>query len=271
MTLNLAIRLSAGILSILTLIVLAPRPVSADPVVTIEFDTVYIYQGLTHVEMPVHIHPASDTLAGLTLFFDLKQPDLCTLHSSIELSECILEPWPYVEIDPVATDDYTLRLQAIGIDLSGPVNPITPESSGRPALKLKLDAFDTIHPWAADTVWITLNTQAVSNFEIVNKWGFNIVQTGSAIDTSKFSIKRGPIILKRGICGDVNDDGTGPDISDLTRLVSFLFLNGPTPPEWWQANVNNSPDGTIDISDVTVLVNRLFVDGSPLRCYVSGE
>jgi hypothetical protein len=113
---------------------------------------------------------------------------------------------------------------------------------------------------------VRLNTQLIGNFEIVDKYAVNIVASGSEIDTSKFRVSEGAILLRRGVCGDVNNDGAGPDISDLTRLVSFLFTGGVPPPVLWQANVDYSSDGTIDISDVTLLVNHLFVDQSLLRC-----
>ena len=33
-----------------------------------------------------------------------------------------------------------------------------------------------------------------------------------------------------GDCGDVNDDGVGPDIADLVYLVDYMFNGGPAPP-----------------------------------------
>jgi hypothetical protein len=38
-----------------------------------------------------------------------------------------------------------------------------------------------------------------------------------------------------GVCGDANNDGTGPDLSDLTYLVSYLFMGGPPPPQMYSA------------------------------------
>ncbi|MEE8575946.1 MAG: dockerin type I repeat-containing protein, partial [candidate division Zixibacteria bacterium] len=66
------------------------------------------------------------------------------------------------------------------------------------------------------------------------------------------------------ICGDVNASGDGPDISDLTYMVSYLFTNGDDPPDEIAADVNGSSN--IDISDVTALVSYLFVNGPALTC-----
>lgn len=64
--------------------------------------------------------------------------------------------------------------------------------------------------------------------------------------------------------GDVNNDGTGPDIVDLTRLIDFLFLDGPAPSLTAQADCDGLPG--IDIGDLTKLINFLFLDGAPLTC-----
>jgi hypothetical protein len=67
------------------------------------------------------------------------------------------------------------------------------------------------------------------------------------------------------ICGDVNGDTSGPDISDLTYLVNYLFLSGPPPPVIDAANVDGNPAGP-DIGDITYLVNYLFATGPALQC-----
>lgn len=61
---------------------------------------------------------------------------------------------------------------------------------------------------------------------------------------------------------DVNGDGTGPDISDLVYLVSFMFGGGPGPvPILLSADVNC--DLVVDISDLVYLVTYMFGGGPP--------
>lgn len=62
------------------------------------------------------------------------------------------------------------------------------------------------------------------------------------------------------ICGDVNADGDGPNIVDLTYLVAYLFGGGDPPPIEEAADVNG--DGNVNIVDLTDFVNYLF-DGGP--------
>ncbi|MBI5265765.1 MAG: hypothetical protein HY851_00895 [candidate division Zixibacteria bacterium] len=78
-----------------------------------------------------------------------------------------------------------------------------------------------------------------------------------------------PVVAKSGAiiacrAGDVNNDAVGPDIADLTYLISFLFLSGPPPPVWSQGNCDGLPG--IDIGDLTALIDYLFISFSPLTC-----
>ncbi|MDX9858603.1 MAG: FISUMP domain-containing protein [candidate division Zixibacteria bacterium] len=73
-----------------------------------------------------------------------------------------------------------------------------------------------------------------------------------------------------GDCGDINNDGTGPDLSDLTYLVDYLFLGGATP-QFYTANVNGDSDHVVDLSDMIYLVNYVFLGGPAPDCaYATG-
>ncbi|MBD3401663.1 hypothetical protein GF420_02115, partial [candidate division GN15 bacterium] len=66
------------------------------------------------------------------------------------------------------------------------------------------------------------------------------------------------------ICGDVNNDGDGPDLADVTFLVNFLFLAGPAPVYTGSADVNG--DGEVDLPDVIYLTSALFLGGPAPNC-----
>lgn len=66
-------------------------------------------------------------------------------------------------------------------------------------------------------------------------------------------------------CGDINADGNGPNIADLTYLVAYLFGGGPPPPVLGAADVNGG-DGSINIADLTYLVAYLFSGGPDPDC-----
>jgi hypothetical protein len=67
------------------------------------------------------------------------------------------------------------------------------------------------------------------------------------------------------ICGDIDGNGEGPDISDITYLADYFFSSGPEPPVLDAADVNNS--GTLDISDLTFLVDYMFAGGEAPHCW----
>ncbi|MFH1686277.1 MAG: hypothetical protein ABIE70_01990 [bacterium] len=62
--------------------------------------------------------------------------------------------------------------------------------------------------------------------------------------------------------GDVNHDGTGPDIADLVYLVNYMFNGGPEPECTKEADVTGS-GGNPDIADLVYLVNYMFNGGPP--------
>lgn len=67
------------------------------------------------------------------------------------------------------------------------------------------------------------------------------------------------------VCGDINGDSRGPDISDLIYLVDFMFRGGDPPPWPDAADVNNS-GGLVDIADLIYMVDWMFVGGPELNC-----
>lgn len=74
----------------------------------------------------------------------------------------------------------------------------------------------------------------------------------------------GALTISEIACGDINGDGEGPNVSDMTYLVSYLFSGGPEPPSLWAADVNGVPP--INVSDMTYLIAYLFSGGPAPVC-----
>ncbi len=68
-------------------------------------------------------------------------------------------------------------------------------------------------------------------------------------------------------CGDINNNGNGPDVEDLTYLVNYLFQQGPPPPVLAAADVDGIGGNNIDVADLTYFVNYLFQSGPPPVCH----
>ena len=75
--------------------------------------------------------------------------------------------------------------------------------------------------------------------------------------------------ISAGCCqirGDINHDGSVPDIADLQYLVSYMFAGGPAPACLLESDVNGSGLPP-DISDIVYLVAYMFMAGpAPVGC-----
>ena len=91
------------------------------------------------------------------------------------------------------------------------------------------------------------------------------------VDTNAVKVYNGSVTVLLSTCGDVNGNGD-IDISDITALISFLYLHGDPPPVLRVANLDGSLDGTIDISDITYIIAALYIDHRELVCpYIPPE
>lgn len=67
------------------------------------------------------------------------------------------------------------------------------------------------------------------------------------------------------VCGDVDCSGGDPDISDIARLIDYLYLSHDPLCDPKLADVNDS-GGEPDMSDITALINHLYLTHEPLIC-----
>lgn len=66
-------------------------------------------------------------------------------------------------------------------------------------------------------------------------------------------------------CGDLDGDGEGPDVSDLSYLIDFLFRGGSDPVIPGVADINGDTSKA-NLSDLTYLIDYLFRGGSEPSC-----
>jgi hypothetical protein len=125
-----------------------------------------------------------------------------------------------------------------------------------------------------DLCWKVYSSGAVSGgsskYEIKGAVGQTAVGHGVS---ESFSLSHGywRQVEKAACClgllrGNVDyDAGDGIDISDLVYLVDFMFVSGPEPVCFDEADMNG--DDGIDISDLVYLVDFMFTGGpEPLEC-----
>ncbi|MBK7141496.1 MAG: PKD domain-containing protein [bacterium] len=70
--------------------------------------------------------------------------------------------------------------------------------------------------------------------------------------------------LKACLAGDVNNDGIGPDVTDLSFLIGFLTGSVPQLPNPATANVNGT--GPVDISDLSYFILFMVGGGAAPVC-----
>jgi len=125
-----------------------------------------------------------------------------------------------------------------------------------------IDVDDTVHTITYSNYpgWL-----AIQNDSLVGTAPDEQVLTGFSVEVAdEYSFDSEAITLFVYICGDLNDDGSGPNVADLTYLVDYLFAGGPPSPIIEAANVDGEND--INISDLTYLVDYLFRAGAAPVC-----
>lgn len=102
---------------------------------------------------------------------------------------------------------------------------------------------------------------------LVNDSGNVVVAGTMAMDATSLPDRDIGVIMYShpGCCyvrGDINHNGTGPDIADLVYLVNYMFNGGPQPWCLEETDVNGDATGP-DIADLVHLVNYMFNGGPP--------
>jgi hypothetical protein len=100
-------------------------------------------------------------------------------------------------------------------------------------------------------------------FGPTNEWLWATVQRIPAVPTWT-----GPHCFTIANCcqirGDVDRNGTGPDIADLIYMVTYMFQDGPVPLCMAETDVDGIGGATPDITDLVYLVTYMFQGGPDL-------
>lgn len=125
------------------------------------------------------------------------------------------------------------------------------------------DADDTVHAvsYASYPAWLGVNGDSLMGTPTEPTEGTFTVSASDSFDTVSADV-----YVRSYLCGDIDDNGEGPNVADLTYLVAYLFRGGPEPPLPAAANINGNPEGTIEVSDLTALIAYLFRGGPAGVC-----
>jgi len=123
----------------------------------------------------------------------------------------------------------------------------------------------TVDPGMADTVLCMMSSGELEEGD----YGANIYVHSNDPDPEKNPLTI-PVQMHVGsgpewICGDINNNGIGPDIEDLIYLVGYMFQEGAEPPIMEAADADGS-GGNIDVQDLVDLVSYMFQNGPEVTC-----
>ncbi|MBU8933715.1 MAG: PKD domain-containing protein [candidate division Zixibacteria bacterium] len=205
-------------------------------------------------------------------------------------------PGQQVRVDVYARNYLALRSVTIPVSWAGPYN-LDYDSASIAGLRTEdAEVFETSHfdPWANRATYLIRSSQDGSLAGMAADTGaimslFFTIPSGASggpnpIDISGYSSgstnyvpgfwasagSYDPETISGAVdfCseGDIDNNGEGPVIGDLTYLVSYLFTGGPPPPIPGAANVDGFGGDEPNIADLTYLVAHLFTGGPPPVC-----
>jgi hypothetical protein len=122
-------------------------------------------------------------------------------------------------------------------------------------------SFYRCQSWAGDIClsWAEVSGPPYDSLNIVTN-------SEPCLDTERVFNYDGTItVTAEYVCGDINGSGSGPDVSDLVFLVTYMFSGGEAPPSLAACDVNGS-GGNPDVSDLVYLVTYMFSGGDSLMC-----
>ncbi len=67
------------------------------------------------------------------------------------------------------------------------------------------------------------------------------------------------------MCGDFNDDGA-VTLSDITRMIDYVYISKTPIDPMESANVNGSLDLKVTLSDITMMIDHVYISKEPLGC-----
>ncbi|MCM2272766.1 MAG: PKD domain-containing protein [candidate division Zixibacteria bacterium] len=147
-------------------------------------------------------------------------------------------------------DDYSKR-----ITYRLAVNPNGSQAELAPGTGPVLSAYFTMPPGTSTDCPISL----VSYSNIFNTFSPRFTVLPGNYDVTAIAGE-----LTACIPGDINNNGFGPDVSDLSYLISYFTGAVPSLPNPAAANVNGT--GTIDLSDLSYLILYMVAGGNPPVC-----
>ena len=123
--------------------------------------------------------------------------------------------------------------------------------------------FEAYGDWYEHAIWVSSVVQPTDQVKVRFEAGDPVYDSHIEAAIDAVSIVRYRCV--NWTCGDFNEDGK-ITLSDISRLIDFLFVSQSPLEEYPAGNVNGSEDGKITLSDVSRLIDHVYISRQPLQC-----
>ena len=79
---------------------------------SLSLDSIVAAPGVRNIRLPVHFSNSTDTVAGVSLVFEVDRPGICSLRTTIDTVGCRIGGWPVVNTTSLTPDGTALEVLA---------------------------------------------------------------------------------------------------------------------------------------------------------------
>jgi len=246
-----------------------PISAKADPILTIQLDTVYAYPGQQDVVFPIYMKNLADTVAGYALWIMLDQPDVMQFNGQFDTSGTLTSGWEFVGLNTLGGNWYDAKIVGLA---NMPEEPYTtgilPQNGDMPLIKLTADINHVPDTTTDRYVVMVFMTDDVNHFQFSDPWG-NLIgyYRDTILDTNYYECEQWAPPPNDTICFNWQQvpwptDSMAVDTiiipgldTSLTEVISGAMVIHPC------GDANGS--GSVNILDITSLINYLYKHGTP--------
>jgi hypothetical protein len=172
--------------------------------------------------------------------------------------------WVYVDVELIddTVTDTTVSMHFI----TQPVDLFIFSDQNGQVIGLVTDTVCDTTWWRCQQ-WLPDSSECISWMQVTGPPADSIGVTCSPIpvlDTAKVSVRDG--LFSVGRCGDVANVDGRVNLSDVTRLIDYVYMGGEPPVSLWAANVDGDLEGRVNLTDITMVIDFVYLDGPCLSC-----
>ena len=236
-------------------------------------DTAYGWPGEENVSVDVYLNNYLDTISALQFWILLEQPDLIefvgTGEDLFDTAGTLLSGWEHIDVRSLGGYGYDILVSAYSSIVDPLLNPVLPQTSGLPLIKLKADCYNIADTTTDTTVILHVQDGMLDYLEFSDIHGNSIgVITETILDTNYFNCLEWMPPPDENIC-IYWEQVSGPP-ADSTEEVEILWGHLDDT----QVHILDGAliirlcgdcqvDKKVNLLDIVYLINYKYKDGPP--------